>query len=93
MWLNYTFWYLLILLKYILVGGISSIIIGIFFPIAGWVVAGLFLIGMFPAATKDFKENRLPKIRKNNIKKEYAKINIEFKGFEESLRSFKREWN
>lgn len=82
---------MLILLKYIVVGAIISLIVGHFYPTIGLIIAGLFLIGMFPAAYKDFKEVRLPKIQAKNLHNHYKKLENEFKGFEESLRLIKRE--
>jgi hypothetical protein len=90
MWLKKLFWYLLMLLKYVVVGSIVAIIIGIFFPPAALIVGGLFLIGSFGAAYKDYKEKILPRLEYKQLKKRYKKAKSEFDGFDDMLRIVQR---
>jgi hypothetical protein len=84
------FWYLLYLLKYIIVGGLISGVLAAFFPVAGAIVGLLFLIGMFPAAWKEFREKRIPKLKASTIRKQYMKLKHEFKGFDDALQLTRR---
>lgn len=90
MWLKGFLWYLLYLLKYIIVGGLVSGVLAIFFPLAGAIVGGLFLIGMFPAAWKDYREKRAPKLKASALRKRYMKLEQEFKGFDDALQLTRR---
>ena len=97
MWLKKTFWYLLYLLKYLIFGTIIACIIAIFFPPAGLIVGGLFLIGSFGAAYNDLKEKILPEIEYKHREKEYKqlekkfnKVKDEFDGFDEMMRTVQR---
>jgi hypothetical protein len=83
MWLEKIFWYMLLLLKYIISCGIVSAIIIYFFPTAGLIVGGFLLLGSFGAAYEDLKEEIVPKLEYEQLKKLYNKAFDEFEGFDE----------
>lgn len=90
MWLSKVFWYLLILLKYFLVGTVLVIIAHLYFPSATLIIGGLFLMGSFGAAYDDYKEKVLPKLELKGLNKRYNKVKDEFDGFDDMLRTIQR---
>jgi uncharacterized protein YktA (UPF0223 family) len=90
MWLEKIFSYMLLLLKHnIISGGIVFAIVIYFFPTAGLIIGGFWLLGVFIEAYKDFKEI-VPKLEYEHLRKLYNKASDEFEGFDEMLRIVQR---
>lgn len=91
MWLKSALWIGWYLLKYLvmvlIVGGIATA----FLPVAGPFIGLLLLIGSFPAAYDDFKEEKWPQLMAQNAKKVYKKLGHEFQGFDEALRIARKQ--
>jgi len=92
MWLKKILWYLIMLLKYLVVGIVICGIIAIFFPVAALIVGGIWFIGSFGAAYNDYKEKILPNIEYKQLEKKFNKIRDEFDGFDEMVRTFQRNF-
>jgi len=90
MWLKAVFWYLVYLLKYLLIGALISGIVAIFFPIGGFILGLICLIGAFPLAKEEYEDERAPVLKEKAARKRYKKLKHEFRGFDEALQHVRR---
>lgn len=84
------FGYLFMLLKYLLFVAVVVFVIAYFSQKAAIIVGSILLIGTFGAAYKEYKEKVLPKIELKEVKKSYKKVEDEFNGFDDMIRTVQR---
>lgn len=78
--LNKPIWYLVYLVKYLVLAIVVGGIVYYFYPTPGLIVGGLLLVGSFGAAANDVNS---PEFRERALKKQYSKLKDEFDGMDQ----------
>lgn len=85
--MSFLFWFFVYFMKYVFVSAVLGAIVGFFFPQAGLIVFGLFVLGGVVEAWKEAIAKR--QIRRANDRLYAARFEIE--GFNQALKSMQRD--